>query len=255
MIDHKQPLIVSLPQTPVFDGDVNENLRLHLSYIKQSAQLGATLVVFAELSLTGYCLPLVDSLAFDENDVRFDCLAEAAREHGITVVVGAPLKNKRHKPAIGAVIFHAHGARQYYRKQYLHAGEGRYCHAGKQNSLFEIAGYRVALAICADMGHAQHASDAIANGADLYLVSALISVSGFAKDAARLASIAAGASIPVLLSNHICASGGWQTAGDNSVWSGDGTRQLSTRHNQAGILLCMLTLDGDITGDFHAQAL
>ena len=52
----KAPLQVSLAQCDAVLGDVDKNLEAHLSGIETAVEQGAGLVVFPELSLTGYQL-------------------------------------------------------------------------------------------------------------------------------------------------------------------------------------------------------
>ena len=83
------------------------------------------------------------------------------------------------KPHIAAVICFPNGEIEFYSKQYLHDGEGTYCAAGETNHLLNINNTRIALAVCADFAKPQHAQGAADSEAELYLVSALISPSGF----------------------------------------------------------------------------
>jgi len=64
--------------------DLERNLPKYLSHIAAAAEDGADLVLFPELSLTGY------HGNFDDDDVRgaLEQIATAAREHGIAVIVG-----------------------------------------------------------------------------------------------------------------------------------------------------------------------
>jgi len=250
-------LTISLPQLPIIKGDVAKNLATHLRYITESSVLGADLVIFPELSLTGYELTLTSELAFEKGCATFQTLSQSAIANNITVVVGCPLKNgslknsslenNRSKPAIGAVICFANGAIEYYAKQYLHTGEDKYCCAGEEEMLFSVAGYRIALAICADFTEPKHAQDAAKQGADLYVVSAMISASGYALDSAILSEIASTHQMPVLLSNHISKTGGWDACGKNSVWASSGKLAHSTGHRDPSLFICRLDNDIPVT--------
>jgi len=212
----------------------------HLRYITESSALGADLVIFPELSLTGYELTLASELAVEKDCAIFHTLSRSAIENNITMVVGCPLKNGSAKPSIGAVICFANGDIDYYTKQYLHTGEDKYCCAGKQGYQFSVAGHQITLAICADFTEPKHAQDAAKQGADLYVVSAMISASGYALDSAILSEIASTHRMPVLLSNHISKTGGWDACGKNSVWSASGSLVQSTGHKRPCLLVCRL---------------
>lgn len=207
--------------------------------VRRSAQAGADLVVFPELSLTGYELELLQALAVPPSAEHFTELSNAAVEHNTVVIAGCPLvPDGESMPAIGAVICFPDARVEFYCKQYLHEGEGNYCSAGSSDYLFELRGYRLALAICADFANPFHAQDAAEQGADLYLVSALISEAGYEPDSEILSHLAQRHQMPVMLSNHISRTSGWDTFGHNAVWDATGKRALSTNSRDSCMLLC-----------------
>lgn len=243
-----ETITISLPQIHIVTGELEENLISHLNSIKQSSLLGAHLVVFPELSLTGYELPLAQKLAFSPGCDAFKRLSQSAIEHNITVIAGCPLSNTHGKPEIAAVICFADGNIEYYRKQYLHDGEHQYCSAGDKDYLFTLAGYRIALAICADFSEAMHTQRAAQKGADIYIVSALISEAGYINDAAMLSDSAASYNMPVLLANHISHTGGWNACGKNSVWGASSAIVGCSDTKQPCLLLCSVSGD-NVTSD------
>ncbi|ATG74081.1 hypothetical protein AN401_09640 [Zobellella denitrificans] len=234
-------LTVALAQIQVGKGDLANNLKTHLEFIAASARLGADLVVFPELSLTGYELELAATLALDAGSSVLAELSRAAVRYRMVVVAGCPLKNGAGKPFIGGVICFPDGLVEYYAKQYLHPGEEQYCAPGHRNYQFSVKGQRVALAICADFGEARHGRDAKAAGAELYLASALISELGFAADSRLLSSLAARLAMPVLLCNHAGVTGGWVACGNSGFWDGAGRPVFAVRGANTGVVLCTLT--------------
>lgn len=64
-------------QTAPIRGDVEANLRQHAHLVRAAAEQGAEILVFPELSLTGYELNLAAELAFAEDDARLAPLAAA----------------------------------------------------------------------------------------------------------------------------------------------------------------------------------
>lgn len=237
-------IVISLAQVPVIKGDVPGNLASHLTMVEQSSSLGADVVVFPELSLTGYELELVQELAFHQDQTDFSELSQAAVKHNIIVIAGCPLKTEgAAKSTIGAVICFPDGCTEFYSKQYLHDGEGKYCSSGVHDYLFNVKGHRIGLAICADFSVPDHALSVVNKGAEIYLVSALISPSGFEADAQRLSDIASTHKLPVLLSNHISHTGGWETCGNDTVWDASGNVVLSSESKEQCLVLC--TVAGD----------
>ena len=95
--------------------------------------------------------------------------------------------------------------------------------------------------MCADFTEAQHYSDAHSSNADVYLVSALISKGGFSTDSELLSSIAKRNNVPVLLSNFIGETGGWDTAGKCSAWDNKGNIVVQGSDSQEGLTLCSVT--------------
>ena len=240
-------ITIVLAQPPVIRGAVADNLATHLSYIEQAAQHGANVIVFPELSLIGYEPDLLAPLAMSADADVFETLCTAATAHNMVVIAGCPLANDGGKPRIGAVICFPDGERAFYAKQYLHDGEAAYCSAGHEDYLFTVNGVRMALAVCADFAHPAHAEAAAAQQAQVYLVSALISEVGYETDAQLLAGIAQRHRLPVLLSNHISRTGGWQTCGKSGAWNAQGEPLIAAKGTEACLVICTIR-DGVLEG-------
>ncbi|MGF1908715.1 carbon-nitrogen hydrolase family protein [Vibrio kasasachensis] len=243
-------LSIALAQIPIVDGDIEANLQQHLHAIKQAAEYGADLVVFPELSLSGYVLDRVGELAFNTKHGILRVLSEQAVANQISVIAGCPLENGTEKPTISSVICNPTGELGFYAKQYLHSGEEQYCSAGQHNHYLRLKGYKLALAICSDFSNPQHSHDAVEDEADVYLASALVSPSGYGADADILSNIAATCRLPVLLSNHISPTGGWQTAGKSAVWNIDGSVAFEVENDQASLAVVEIT-GNHIVGKVH----
>ncbi|MFI0471845.1 carbon-nitrogen hydrolase family protein [Halomonas sp. HMF6819] len=231
-------ITIGLAQIPVSKGAIEENLATHVAYIERAAQLGADLVVFPELSLTGYELELLEALALSKTSEVFDSLAKTAARHAIVIIAGCPLINEEGKPSIGAVICFPDGRREFYNKQYLHEGEDVYCSAGNQHCLFSVNNTRIALAVCADFANPAHIEAAVAQQAQVYIASALISETGYEADTKLLASMAKRHHLPVLLSNHISTTGGWLTCGNSGGWNREGELTVAANGTEPDLALC-----------------
>ncbi|HEY0468441.1 MAG TPA: carbon-nitrogen hydrolase family protein [Polyangiaceae bacterium] len=83
---------IAAAQTTPLRGDVSANLAEHAQLIGRAAARGVQLLVFPELSLTGYELDLAPELAFSEADARLDSLRELALSQAMTLIVGAPIR-------------------------------------------------------------------------------------------------------------------------------------------------------------------
>lgn len=228
---------IALAQLPVVKGAVAENLETHLTYIQQAAAQEADLVVFPELSLTGYELELLEQLAMPKDSEVFSTLSDAAAVNNIVVIAGCPLVSEGRKPQIGAVICFPNGERAFYAKQYLHEGEEVYCSTGSESYLFTVNGTQIALAICADFANPAHSEAAAAQQADVYIASALISEAGYEADAQLLAAMAKRHQFPVLLANHISNTDGWQTCGKSGTWNVNGKLAMAANGTEACIVI------------------
>src|SRR5262245_58920384 len=107
-------------QTVPHRGDVDANLADHIRLIRAAADGQARVLVFPELSLTGYELDLADTLAFSERDPRLAPLIELAASYTMTLVVGAPVRIES-RLHIGAFILSPDRSVDIYTKHLLGA--------------------------------------------------------------------------------------------------------------------------------------
>ena len=82
--------------TPVVHiADPRANAEEHLALIRQAGEQGVDMIVFPELSLSGYAIDDLHMQAalLDEVERQVEVIAEAADEAGLVAVVGAPIRN------------------------------------------------------------------------------------------------------------------------------------------------------------------
>ncbi|MEW5986328.1 MAG: nitrilase-related carbon-nitrogen hydrolase [Chloroflexota bacterium] len=151
-------LKVGLAQITPKLGDVRANLARHLQLVEEAAEQGVQLLVFPELSLTGYVL---QDLAFDvalraaADDPIFSQLMEASRR--LDVVVGFVEQDERNQFHIagaylaGGEMVHLH--RKVYLPTYGMFDEGRYFAWGNAIHAFDTRFGRMGLLICEDFWH------------------------------------------------------------------------------------------------------
>jgi predicted amidohydrolase len=72
-------------------GDVPANVLIHMQFIAAAHAAGVELLVFPELSLSGYELPLLAGCLVQPDDACLAPLRDMARASGMTLVVGAPV--------------------------------------------------------------------------------------------------------------------------------------------------------------------
>jgi len=111
---------IAVAQTIPMRGDVNANLEQHVRLVHVAAEEQAEVLVFPELSLTGYELDLANDLAFSESDPRLASLVEMASSFSMTLIVGAPVRI-RSRLHIGAFIISPDRTVGLYTKHHLGA--------------------------------------------------------------------------------------------------------------------------------------
>ncbi len=165
---------IALAQISTRLGNVDANLEKHLSLIKEAQASGADLIIFPELSLTGYVLQdLTPVVAHQPND-QDDCfrqLLEASR--ALDIMVGFVEEDRRHRFFIAAAylsrgqVVHVH--HKVYLPTYGLFDEGRFFAWGDTVRAFDTRFGRAGMLICEDFWHASPPYLLWLDGADLFL--------------------------------------------------------------------------------------
>ena len=156
-------LQVAIAQIAPRLGDVEANLERHLELVDAAERAGAALVLFPELSLTGYFVAdLVPEVALREESTTLRRLADAARR--IDVVAGCVLESDDARffnaslYLSGGAIHHVH--RKVYLPTYGLFDEARYFAQGDRFRSFEAPlaaasarPWRAGMLVCEDMWH------------------------------------------------------------------------------------------------------
>ncbi|PNG32028.1 carbon-nitrogen hydrolase [Pseudomonas protegens] len=243
-------LTLAAAQSVSIAGDLSANLARHQHLMGLAAQEGVQLLVFPELSLTGYEPQLVAELALLPDSPRLQPLRNLARELKLTTVVGMPIRLSVDGPVlIGALVLGADGSLAVYSKQHLHPGEERFFAPGSGGAPLQLGNEVLALAVCADFCHASHVQAAVDAGAGIYAAGVLISEGGYAVDSALLQGYARDHGILVLMANHGGPSGGWSCAGRSAIWGAQG--QLLGAVEGVGEALLIARRDG---GQWRVEA-
>lgn len=168
-------LNLALAQIDTVLGGVQANLEKHLDYAKQAK--GADLVIFPELSLTGYVLQdLVPTVVArpTAGDPVFGPLLKASQN--VDLLVGFVEEDPRHRFFNSAAylskgeVLHIH--RKVYLPTYGMFDEGRYWAWGDSIRAFDAPYGRVGMLICEDFWHASPPYLLWLDGADLlYFIS------------------------------------------------------------------------------------
>ena len=241
---------IAAAQTTPVAGDRVANLEQHVQMVDAAARHGARLLLFPELSLSGYELALLNNCLTPADDPLLVPLKDAARRHAMTLVVGAPtpVDGASHAvalPHISALVIGPDGGVRVYHKQHLHPGEDSHASGGPNDPfVFDVVGWQCGLAICADVTRTTHPKAAREAGAQLYLAGMVVSDQGYAADAALLKSHATRNRMPVLLANMGSPSGGYLCAGRSAFWDEAGRCVAALPGGGMGLLV----LDWQQTG-------
>lgn len=235
-------LRIAAAQSVSLPGNISANLDTHCAFIRAASVAAVDLLLFPELSLTGYELDSLGSCALKVDDGVLAPVRELACSKSMTVIVGAPLENRTPRPYIAAFIFFPDGRMDVYCKTHLHSGEQAFATAGEGVArCHALNGELFSLAICADTAHEVHAKRAATAGASLYLASVLVSESGYSADAGLMNSYAARCGFAVLMANHGGPSGGYVSAGKSAVWAPGGELIIAAAGSGSQLVIAQKT--------------
>ena len=214
--------VAQFKPSPFLDKALDNNLLTHLAIMKQAGQCGVTLLVFPEMSLSGYELERADTNALTPSHVAIQTLQQQAEQLNLSIIVGAPWFNPNGKPYIASLLIRPHLPLLVYCKMHLHAGEEKYVSRGHSYLDFEHHGLHIGMAICADTTHSSHPLHYAHLQADVYVASVLITEQGYAKDSSLLQQYAKEHQLMVMMANFCGVSGGWEATGKSCIWTNDG---------------------------------
>ncbi len=230
-------MIIAAAQTSPKRGDISANLNDHYHWVTLAAQHGVELIVFPEMSITGYEHEQAMDMAFTSNDARLERLRQLAVDKNMTVVVGAPVL-LNHALYIGSLVLMPNNTVAVYTKQFLHPGEEQFFKATFENNpQLKLHNEKISLAICADIDTPQHAVNAQKCGATMYLASIFFSPGGIAGAHKTLSGFAQQHCMLVLMANFCGQSWGMPAAGQSAFWNKQGELVASLDNTTAGLLV------------------
>ncbi len=216
-------LILAAAQSASLPGDIPENVARHLHFATIAADHGVRLLVFPELSLTGYELGLAQAHAIRPDDAALTPLRDQAMRSKMTIVAGAPMPSDTGESLyIAGFAYRPDGSVEVYAKQHVHSSEAHVFTAGAGGSTIFIENTAIALAICFDAANPSHAAAAAAGGAGVYAVGAMLDAPGYQRKTALCQNYAREHRMVVLLANYSGETGGEVSEGKSTIWSEDG---------------------------------
>jgi predicted amidohydrolase len=235
-------------QTIPIRGDVAANIEQHLRLASVAAAERTHVLVFPELSLTGYELDLAEELAFSEGDARLAPFVEVAAAASMIVIVGAPVRigTQLH---IGAFIVAPDGTVDVHTKQYLGAfsrevspdgvvppAESTVFVVGSRSPLLRFHGNSAAIGVCAESLGKGHVEQAARRGAEIYLTAHF----GIPLDVDFRHQVLSGHAvrhaISVVFANYGGPTGGLAAGGRSAIWSETGALLAALEPSGAGVV-------------------
>ncbi|HEY6504649.1 MAG TPA: carbon-nitrogen hydrolase family protein [Chitinophagaceae bacterium] len=223
-------------QTRPLKGDIESNIARHKTFIDLAVANGAGIIIFPELSITGYEPELAKDLATDASDRRFDDFQQISNAKQVTIGIGAPTKHNG-GVRISMIIFQPQQARLTYSKQYLHEDELPYFIKGDQQVFLSANDHKMAPAICYESLVPAHAAYANGCGAKIYLASVAKSAGGVEKAYKHYPRIAGEYSMTVLMANCVGPCDNFESVGKTSAWNNKGMLAGQLNDTNEGILV------------------
>jgi predicted amidohydrolase len=213
------PITIAAAQPVCVAGDVAATVRAHAEMVRAAR---ARLVLFPELSLTGYEL---EAPLLTPDDPRLVPLVEACAETGSIALVGAPVCGEGGRAHIAMLAVSGDGVAVAYRKMWLGESEARRFSPGERPAVLEVDGLRCGLAICKDTGIPRHAAETSALGMDLYAAGVLEHEADARVQPERARRVAAAHGVWVAVASFAGSTGGEyrRAAGRSAIWRPDGT--------------------------------
>lgn len=233
---NRPPLDLAVAQPVVTAGDLEETVASHVGAVRAAA---ARVVVFPEMSLTGYRLDAPD-IALD--DPALIPLVEACAEAGTLALVGAPVTEDG-RSSIALLAVDVDGVAIAYRKVWLDDTETARFVPGDGPSVIEVDGWRVGLAVCRDTRFAEHDAATAALGMDVYVAGVVHHAheSAVTDERARRVAIDRGAWVAIASYAGPTGAGFVATAGGSGIWAPGGEVVARADEHPGEVVRAVLT--------------
>jgi len=249
-------LSLALAQINTKLGDVEANLEKHLSMAHSAWKQGAELVIFPELSLTGYVLQdIASTIAHrpQENDPVFRRLLHSSKE--IDMIVGFVEEDERYRYTISAAYLSEGKISHVHRKVYLPTygifDEKRYFATGNSFRAFDTRFGRAGILICEDFWHASSPYTLWLDGADLMFFTSASPGRGVTEETLGSAqwvetvnrTYAGLFTTFVAHANRVGFEDGLNFWGGSTVFDPDGKQIAIAPYNEEGVTMAELDLN------------
>ncbi len=228
---------IAAAQVASVRGDIERNIATHAQAIATAAEHKVSVLIFPELSLTGYEPDLAAELAITPADSRLSELSKLARERQINVVLGAPLANGTTKPYLGAILLQSDGSLRTYRKMHLGSNEQPIFSPGDVPCVMATHDHTIGIAICADTGQASHPQTYADAGATIYAAGVFLNAEWYAIDSQRFPTYATRHGLLTVMANHGASVGSFTSVGHSAIWTPDGALLVSAVGTESTLVI------------------
>ncbi|SHJ28974.1 carbon-nitrogen hydrolase family protein [Aquimarina spongiae] len=227
---------ICIAQIQSLKGNIQKNIQNHLEIIQHAITLNGEMVIFPELSVTGYEPELAKALALEVNNPIFDPFQQLADDHDIVIGVGMPTiaPNGIH---ISMLIFQAKKDRSIYAKRILHQDELPYFVSGDHPPSLDLKGEKIAIGICYETLQREHFINAVQNEVTVFIASVAKPERGLEKAYVHFPSMAKEFEIPILMSNSIGYCDNFLSNGQSAVWNDKGELLSQLDQERPGLLI------------------
>ncbi|MCX6066528.1 MAG: carbon-nitrogen hydrolase [Chloroflexi bacterium] len=249
-------LSLALAQINTTLGAVDANLEKHLAMAHTARKQGADLLIFPELSLTGYVLQDVAATVAHRplpEDPVFKRLLAASND--LDMVVGFVEEDERYRYFISAAYLSNGKVTHVHRKVYLPTygifDEKRYFASGDSFRAFDTKFGRAGILICEDFWHASSPYALWMDGADLMLFTSASpgrgvtdEILGSAKWVETVNRTYAGLFTTFIAhANRVGFEDGLNFWGGSTIYDPDGKLIIKAPYNEEGVTLAELDLN------------
>ena len=249
---------VGLAQIAPKLGRIQENLELHLAQIETAVEQEVDLLIFPELSLTGYLLrdavPTVAINLQDQNDQILYRLKQATLSQPIDIVVGLVEIDSRYRYYISSVYFSQgeiiHTHRKLYLPTYGIFEDSRFFGAGQEVRAFDTRFGRIGMLICEDFWHVSPSWLLWMDGADILIFQSASpgrgieeAVIGNAKWVQRISEAYASTFTNYILhTNRVGFEDGLNYSGGSFIYDPDGNLVIQAPYHDEGLFTAEVDL-------------
>ncbi|MEI7076375.1 carbon-nitrogen hydrolase family protein [Pectobacterium versatile] len=227
---------ICIAQIASVAGHVDENVKRHQDMIITAAQNAVDIIVFPELSLSGYEPSLAEGLALPSEEIKFDAFQSMSDECHISIALGYPVKFSD-GIKITMIIFQPEKEMLFYSKQLLHPDEMPFFKQGKQQTTLSVEGKVVVPAICYEFLQPAHALEAAKLEADHYAASVAKSANGVVQAYAHYPVIARKHGMFVLMANAVGKADNFICTGQSAIWDREGKLLIQANATQEALLI------------------